>query len=262
MTAAAVETRRSLRGKFWAAVALAFLVQVALLCWFSDRTPTEPRLPAVAPVFRLDSAAAGERRALEDPTLFVLPHQQSFSGAAWMKIPPLEFRSESWSEDPRWLALPDEQLGAEFAGFMQTNFTDSFPNIVMLEPVLTFPELPPTEPISTPSRLRLEGALTRRRLLSIPALTNWAYADLLTNSVVQLLVDARGNTFSAVLLPPGCGFKEADSCALQIARTARFESIEPTGPDRATRPKPGLTLGTMIFEWQTLPATNSLAVAP
>ena len=118
------------------------------------------------------------------------------------------------------------------------------------------PELFPVETVAAKSALRIEGALAQRRLLSPPELPAWMKPDLLVASVVQLLVDASGKTISAVLLPPGNGYNDADQAALSLARSARFEPLA----DSPTN----LTVGTLTFEWQTLPmpATNAPPVLP
>ena len=95
------------------------------------------------------------------------------------------------------------------------------------------------------------------------ALTPEPGTDLLTNSVVQLIVDARGNTFSAVLLPNlnsrDPDQSRADQSALNLAQHARFEATPTTGDAVG-----GITFGTMVFQWQTVPkpATNSPTTTP
>jgi hypothetical protein len=82
---------------------------------------------------------------------------------------------------------------------------------------------------------------------------------------VQLLVDARGNTVSAVLLVAGSGAtqSEADQRALNLARAAQFEAVEPGAAKPATQ-SADWSIGTMIFEWQTVlePSTNTPPPAP
>jgi hypothetical protein len=220
-----------------------------------------PRKTAPAPAFRLSDGSPGDGLALEDPTLFVLPHHHSFSGQAWLAIPTREFSPPAWSEPVQYLPLPAEALGAEFARFVQTNPAPPFATIVMLDPELRSPDLVAAEPPSGPSTLRVEGDLARRRLRLAPRLPSWSYPDLLTNSVVQVVVDAPGNPVSAVLLPPGSGLKDADLFALDFARSARF------GPEPAAAAgnhSAGLTFGILVFHWQTLamPATNSPPATP
>jgi hypothetical protein len=263
MTSAVVEPGAWSAGRWWTSIAFVFVLQVVLLVLLEDRSPPVPRKAATAPAFRLSGPRSAGWLEIEDPTLFALPHRQGFSGQAWLQIPPLQFPTDGGPEPMRYLLLQTPELGARFRTFVETNPVPAFPVIAMLEAELTLPPQLTLTPVSTPSRLRLQGDLARRQLLSKPALSPWPHSDLLTNSVVQLLVDAQGNTFSAVLLPPGSGSTNADQRALQFARTARFKP-EPAPPGRNQDPLAGLTIGTMVFEWQTVPvsATNKPSAAP
>jgi hypothetical protein len=113
------------------------------------------------------------------------------------------------------------------------------------------------------STVRLTGELAGRRLLKSIALPSWQSVELLTNSRVQLVVDAEGNTQSVALLYPGSGSNEADSNALWQAISARFEPLSGHNLDAAPDPLSGLSWGQMIFDWHTLPmtSTNSPAAA-
>jgi len=84
--------------------------------------------------------------------------------------------------------------------------------------------------------------------------TPTASADLLTNTVVQVLVDADGNVVSPALLPPGSGDSRADQRALEVARTARFQPLRGSSP--------ALTVGVLVFEWRTVALTNAPASNP
>jgi hypothetical protein len=183
--------------------------------------------------------------AVNDPTLFVLPHREGFSGGAWLnKVYSPNFRAPAWTEAPRLLALSAETLGASFGEFVAANSQHSFQAIAAEAPALDMPEhnaftMPPTE-----SKLELEGSLKRRRLLAPPDLQSWTNADVLTNSIVQLFVNARGNVIQSVLLQ-GCGLKDADDLAMKLSKAARFEPI--------TDDANSATVGKMIFEWKTVP---------
>jgi hypothetical protein len=252
MISAPVEPQRWPRRRWWFAVALMLALQAMLVFLAEERSLPVPRQPVSAPLIRLSAGAPSELLALYDPTLFALPQREGFSGEAWLKsIPSLEFRPPDWTEPPRWLQLSADPLGAGFKDFLRANVSPPFPTIVAREPRSSAPELFPTGPVSTASTLRIEGGLAKRRLLSRPELPAWTNTDVLANSVVQLLVDAQGNTFSAVVLPPGSGLNDADQCALETAKAARFNAVEPTGPGRAKNPAAELTPGRMIFEWQT-----------
>jgi len=239
-------------------VALVFILQLTLIFLLTDRSSIKVQSPRPAAAMYLRSARPQELLALEDPTMFVLPHERGFSGEGWMKMQGRRFEPWEWSETNIWLELSREQLGSEFARFIQTNLAPAIQSPSLPKPALTLPALGPTAPASTLPTLRLEGDLAKRQLLSHPELPSNPDPLTNTNSVVQLLVDSRGYTFSAVLMPPGSGSSAADEMALKIARSARFEPTEPSGPDRPLKSKLPLTLGTMIFEWQILPPTNGV----
>lgn len=270
MTATPVETRVPYPGKLITAVAVFLVAQLVLIFFLSGHRAGAPAKAPQAALVRLGDPRPPELAALEDPTLFVLPHQQGFSGEAWMKIPVQTFRFRNWSEQEplHWLATPQD-LGVAFARFMEHSPAVPLRSADFVEPTVTIPQLPPAPDIVSPSALRIAGDLATRRLIYCPPLKTWPAAELLTNnvsfltnSVVQLLVDPHGETFSVTLLGQGSGYAEANKEALRIAKAMRFESIEPSGPGRATAPEPKLMLGTLTFEWQTLPGTNGATIVP
>ena len=271
MTPDPAEPRGWSTGRWAAAVILVFAVQTGLVLWLEDRSPVVPRKPAAAPVFRLADGRSAEWLALQDPTLFALPHLQGFAGEDWLKIPTLSFRPADWSEPARYLPLTVPQLGSLFRHFIETNPAPDFPTIVMREPRLTVPESAPDRALPAGSRLQIIGELAGRRLLSAPVLLAWTNTDLpdlredfLTNSVVELCVDARGRPFSAALLPPGSGSTNVEQHALQLAKAMRFQPIKSSSPTATGDSSAGLTFGRLIFEWRTVlaPSTNSPAVSP
>src|SRR5262249_39045328 len=123
-------------------IVLVFSVHIGLIYALGDRGAITPRQPAAAPVLRL-AAGSDEWVGLNDPTLFALPHRRGFAGAAWLQLPTFEFHPFAWSEPPRWLTLPVEQLGAVLAGFMQTNRVAPFELETKPPPELDVPELAP-----------------------------------------------------------------------------------------------------------------------
>ena len=241
---------------------LVLAMQTAFFFSLGNYSPKTPIKPNAAPSVRL-MADTSDRHFLDDPTLFALPHTNGFSGEAWLRIAPLEFHPMDWSEAPRPLPLDEAQLGAEFEHFVQTHRFAAFEITVKPQSGLTLPDIPAVTPLSTRSTLRIEGDLARRRLLSPLELPPQASSDLITNSVVQLMVDALGNPISEVVLSPGSGSqKVADQHALDLAKSARFEPIEITGPGREKNPDAAVTLGTMVFEWQTTPMPSPDTTAP
>jgi len=236
-------------------VALVFAAQVALIFALSEKQFPPQRVAASVPQLTL-ADNANELIALDDPTLFALPHTNDFASAVWGKIFVATQPSFRWTEPPGELLSPaDENLGAVFTRFMQTNqfaapILDFKPEPKLNEPVLSL------LPVFTGnSALHIAGELAQRKWLNPVSLPFWPYADVIAPSRVQVLVDAIGNVVSAVLLPsdnPGeIHAAAADQRALELARTARFS------------PSLRLTIGQLIFNWRTVPphATNSPAAA-
>lgn len=262
MNATAVASRPWSRRKWWGVVSGLFTLQILLLALFGSRGPVQPRPFSPAPQLRIVGGAANELMALTDPTLFAQGSPHGFSGANWMRIPVPQYQPPEWAEAPRLLALNARQLGADFRRFMQTNrpFTPAF--VVKPQPQFTAPEIEETPPAtSAPSALRVEGELAGRALQSSITLPPQPAADLLPNSVVQVLVNGDGNVVSEVLLAPS-GKPEADEQALAVAKAVRFEPLPRTnsGQSFAT----SLVRGALIFEWQTVPlsTTNARPASP
>ncbi len=260
----------------WLSVFLVFVLQVGLIFWLGEKQSIHPRRPAPSPLLQVPTNYSAEFLALTDPTLFALPHQQGFSGLAWLLSPlvtnaayhPNE-KEKSWSEEPRWLRLSPAQLGLAFQRIALTNGTASLELSSAPEPRLFTPAVD-TAAVVASSSFHIDGALGQWRLLRNFALPCWPArrtsatdTDLLTNSVVQLVVDGQGQPVSTTLLTSS-GSSDADNFALDAARTARFAppgGLDPNAPFRAN-PLPQLCWGRLVFEWCTLPATNAAAIAP
>ena len=82
-------------------IAILFAVQGGLAWRLSDRSPRavrdETRLLTVrllGPELAPDLATL---LSLNDPTRFVFPSREGFSGNAWLKVRPLQHRSPGWS---------------------------------------------------------------------------------------------------------------------------------------------------------------------
>jgi len=232
----------------WTLVLLVFVAQVSFILAFGDRQPVQRRPASPVTVLSLTQSES-EWLALNDPALFALPSPHGVAGQAWQKTPVMAFSPFRWTEAPRLLSLQPDHLGHAFGRFMQTN---SFTRLVFEtkpEPAALLPvSLALTDPLPTNSTLRITGELAERSWLNPPALRSWSGTDLLTNTVVQALVNPDGSVFSATLLVPvgsGTNDQNAAEYALQILRGARF------APARtAARP----ALGTVIFEWHTDPS--------
>jgi hypothetical protein len=203
--------------------------------------------------------------ALYDPTLFALPHPQGFSGSAWLNDKGQTLTNFDWSEPTNWLAISTNNLGADFHRFVITNRLELSRAQLVPQPALSFPMATPMVVPPQKSTLRIEGGLASRRLLSPIELPSWpartnsaAEPDILTNTVVQAVVDQDGKPISITLLvPSGSGLQAADDYALATARTARFESITRNGlQQQQSDSVENLAWGALIFEWCTQSTTN------
>jgi hypothetical protein len=277
MTPAVVELRRWSPRCRIAVTMFLLCAQVGLVLWLSDRRPAYRRPLGPSPSLQFAAnqsdeldysevgvfggapsqagSAANMLQALADPTLFALPHQKGFSGPRWN---PSEFRPFAWSEPLEWL-VPSAQLwNGPFKPVIPSNA--SGPLLAMLEaaPDLTLPEVSPLAPSREKSAFHIEGELASRRLLTPLSLKSWVTSDMLTNTVVQVLVDADGRPLSALLLS-ACGLGDADHLALEQAQSARFAAVSTSGPDRALNAEADLMWGTIVFEWHTLPAPTAAA---
>ena len=238
-------------------VLLAFAIHVALLFAFGNPRPVVPRTVVNAPKIQL-TASRSELLSLDDPTLFALPHPKGFAAAAWLQLPRVEFAPFRWTEPPQLLDLPAARLGSAFLHFARTN---AVPNVEVatLVPVQTTRVIPSDEQtnLKRHSTVSTSRGIAKRRWLNSPALLrSWSAADLLTNSVVRIVIDADGQVFSPALIPPGSGSKAADQHALELARSARFAPMP-----RYAAPQ---MIGALVFAWHTVPVpeTNAPASKP
>ena len=253
-----VETSRWPRRRWWWTVALVFGAQVGLILWLGERGPVRPRPSGPAPTLRLVGGMSAEVLALEDPTLFVLPHLQGFSGPAWLKVSPVPNRPANWSEPPRPLALTVAGLGALENREARTN---PFPPLrlpAVPEPAWVLPDTPPLPLAPERSRLRIEGDLARYRLLRPLELPSWQSKNVLTNTGVQMTVGADGQPVSVILLFKS-GEPKADDHALAQAWTARFDIPGATAQEGQppSTPLAHLVRGLLLFDWHTVPQTNA-----
>ncbi len=262
MSSQSADPPRWSRQHWFSAILATIVVQVALVFYFGGRSQTPPPAPRFATFIyaAADPWSAhqlAELPVFSDPTLFALPDLKGFSGSAWLLFAPMEHRLTDWTEPARWLPLDKAGLGQSFALLAATNVTQplligdkALPRPTGLDVSI------PNEPFATQSILRLEGDLASRRLLSSLDLPSWPSTGLVSNTVVQLLVDAAGYPLAATLLTES-GSKEADQHALTQASAARFEPLRPLG----AKPNPDLSWGKMVFRWATAPLTNAAAAA-
>ncbi|HZL41859.1 MAG TPA: energy transducer TonB [Verrucomicrobiae bacterium] len=258
MSATSIEPGGWTTRRWWTVILMAFGLQILLVFRLEPSSTIVPRRAETAPTFRFANSQMAELMAVQDPTLFALPNRHGFSGKAWLKAPNVPLPTAEWSEPPRLLTADSQNWGAWFKSLSDSNAPGSFPAIVIPKPLVTVPASVSIAPPPIGSRLKIRGELAKRALLEPVPLPSWTNADLLTNSIVQLLVDDQGNPVSAVLLRPGSGRADADQRALELAKSARFEPSR--GSPAASKSQPwsaGWCVGAMVFEWQTIPGTNA-----
>ncbi|MFZ0827603.1 MAG: hypothetical protein WAO02_09300 [Verrucomicrobiia bacterium] len=237
-------------GRWLVLVALVYAAHVILLFAFGARKEIAPRPVTKVPALQLVDGA-GEWFALNDPTLFALPHPGDFAAAIRRQTQVLKQPSFRWTEPPGELPLSARELGAPFNEFMQTNRFDGLE--LQLKPPLKLsaPGLPIEPVLAQASTLLIQGDVARRPMLNPIAVPSLPYNDVIAPSKVQVVVDAAGNVVSAVLLPADNPLEaaghldDADQHALELARTARFA------------PAPQLTIGRLIFNWHTVPLAST-----
>jgi hypothetical protein len=196
---------------------------------------------------------------LENPTLFALANQRGFSGKAWLQVAPMKYERSDWSEPERWLELPAGELGSVLRQLIETNGSLSFV-AQKVEPRNSFPRFHVFDATNKISTFHINGALAKRSLLSRSDLPSWQRPELLTNSVVEVTVNAPGFVNTATLLASS-GDKKADDLAISLSKSARFEPV-PLSQRKVDSPT--IFSGQIIFEWQTTLSieTNSSTSLP
>lgn len=211
---------------------------LVLIYFLGSKKPIIPRALSNVPQWQLVNAD-NELIALNDPTLFALPHANDFATRFWNHtpvVPPPDFR---WADPPRWLPLNHERLGAAFLEFMQTNPFVEAPLDFKPAPKLDAPALSLATVLPKISTLQISGMLANRRVLTSVLVPTLPYNDVIAPSRIQAVIAPDGNITSVVLLESS-GYPEADQQALQLGRAVRFA------------PAADLVIGELIFEWHTV----------
>ena len=226
----------------------------ALFLISSRQEKVQRRVAARASVHWLTSPD-GARKTLDalllnDPTLLAMASPRGFSGTAWLRPQPPEYRVSEWADTERSLAQPTQSLGNAFRQFGPGSPVPVFDPA--RKPVAPAPAVAAAQPaLRNASHLRVEGPLSSRPLVQTPPLRSWPNAEVLADSLVQVLVTDEGLLFSP-RLAGGSGVKNpvqraADQHALDLTRAIRFEAMPKSAGSR-----PGaLVEGTLVFEWHT-----------
>jgi hypothetical protein len=260
MTFASVEARPWARRRLWGMVALVFIVQLSLIFWLGSRTPIRQRRPTAALTLYLGGQAPAELQALNDPTLFTLPHPEGFSGPVWRRMPRPEFRPYEWSVPTDHYPLAIDRLGAVFNRLLETNQFQALQLPAQIEAAPTLPDVPALAVLVDHSVVQLEDGLAQRRLLAPLQLQSFTNTDILANSIVRVGVNPGGLPVSATLLSVS-GSTAADQFALDQAWAARFEPLSRNSTEAILQPTAHLSWGRMVFRWHTVPTPSASAPA-
>ena len=201
-------------------------------------TTGSPRAYFPAPA---KSPSPGELEPLDDPMAFASANPRGFSGAAWMNRPKIDYAPSTAVRQPQFLGFRRTPIDVP-----TSRETDESPKITPL-PFVDL-ALPKPEHKST---LTIEGDLASRAMMTKrPEPPIQVAADVLSDTVVQLGVEADGYPFSARIITSS-GSHAADLAALQIAQKIRFV------PNRTNR---ALQWGDLTFQWFTAepPGTNKV----
>lgn len=240
--------------KWVAAIVLVFAAHIGFIFAFGSRIQPVPREAPRQPSIRYVTADP-DWLELTDTMLFARPHSKRFAGATWMKLPEISQPHFEWKSTAEPLPLDPAGLGEIFS--RTGNDAPGLPGhfSALTQPDSDVPDLEIAALVkSRASSIQAGGALAPRRMIEPPQPGTIRAADLITNTVVQVLVDGNGFVTSQMVLPPGSGSAQADAKALELSRAIRFESGNKTAAP--------WTVGTLIFEWQTLPPENGTTNSP
>jgi TonB family protein len=232
------------------ALGLAVSAQAGLLFWLSERTTPSARV--ADPGVRVRQADPRRREAflvelasVDDPALYALPSERGFAGTGWERAAEFSAPSQEWQEGVWWLTNSPQGLSNRVALRLASaplgasgGFRDLLPRLSVATPGPL--------PWITQSSVRVEGDLARRGLRVPLAVPSLVHSNVLGNTVVQVCIDAEGEPYSAVVVRSS-GFKAADSKALEVTASARFNP----GPADGTGGMAG-RWGDLVFQWHVL----------
>ena len=254
MTASATAPKRRTARRWIFLTILCLAIHIGLI-WFLEAPSARLRSVAKpAPTIQLlaDPLLSEQLTCLpevSDPASFALPTLQGFSGFAWLTFKALQPEFSPSITPAQWLELKEDDLANVFERLFPTNpvTTLQIADLPLPSLVGTVPQV--TSEISMPpSSLRAEGVLAGRLLAANASLPPWPFTEVLSNTVLQALVDGEGNCVSSTILS-GCGLKEADVFALKWARNCRFKPLHARDKGKNSDL---LACGKLIFQWQTV----------
>ena len=263
MSTAAAELETWPLYKWGVVVAVLFGLQCGLIFWLSAKPPRQPSSPQ-PPGIQIsvpDGAADGLPGAV-NPILFARPNTRGFSRRAWLEVPTVRYSPDELTEPSRLLAFTNAVAGGALSDLAALPPSPPFEVAAKPPPDLgptTY--FPATDLLAGESTLTIEGPLANRPLRSAPELPPQPADSLLTNTIVQIQVNADGRVSVPPVMLKTCGSKDADQTALTVAKGLQFQPLPRRVPGMPDAPPPGPVSGRLIFRWRTVPPISSNAPA-
>src|SRR5689334_11444500 len=152
MTIEPADPQRWPSRRWWTIIAIVFATQLALILWLGKPERTRGAVKELIPHLEVAGPETAGALTMNDPTLFALPHQQGFSGLAWLNV---EYSAPTPRESAQLLPLDQQSLGSDFKHFMATNHESGFPVVAQAEFEFRTPALSISPSFPTQSTLRL-----------------------------------------------------------------------------------------------------------
>ncbi|MFM7103007.1 MAG: energy transducer TonB, partial [Verrucomicrobiota bacterium] len=190
---------------------------------------------------------------LTPPTVFTGGRDLAFWDAAERRLPRTGYGLAEWTPPDRWL----ENLAGRWL--------PGLPEPPRLPPARRIPPpalavLAPALPLRTVTELGLGADLAQRGLESSGAAPAGGAGEVSGDTVVEVMVDARGMVLSA-RLAQGCGQRANDEAAVAHARGLRFHRLP--GVDRARELDPSLLRRDQVrYRWASAPPVSPGTPAP
>ncbi len=235
-----------------------FLAHALAVFWLAERREYKTSRAKPRAMFFLAGGPEYERRLAEasmlrDPTLFALPHENGFSGGAWLNFQSAPPALTNGSAPPEWLALDPGQLGGSLQEYITTNRPSESRLLASLRAIRSPEARLADDPILTNSMVQIEHGSTVRRLIFHPELPRVPMADMPGSNVVVVTVDGDGRVESASVSDKSAS-KWADQRAIELAWRLKFEPL-PIRNALARQAAPPTVLR-VVFTWRALPPTN------
>jgi hypothetical protein len=253
MTTAPEDTRAWSPLRWTGVLVIIFGAQVGLMFWLGRRgaVSAPPARPAME--VRVPEDQLAEIPGADSPTLLVTPNPEGFS-SVWLRAPEITNQPAEWTGQPDGtLPRPFNPPGGELEGLVNDGPARTVSVLDRPEPEVKTVGIRPDAVAD--SSFSLEGDLARRTLLARPALVSPASDAALSNSIVEIDVDAEGVVADPPVIVPGgsSGSAETDAYARRVAKALQFQPL-PRAGSRGGIPPAERTWGTVVFEWRTLPA--------